>query len=93
MQNTLGMDYNVALFVFALIVAMYVFFGGIKGVMYSDAFQGVLMLVGMTILIVAVYSQLGGLVPAHQKLTNLLSKSRRRGTNCRFTTRRVPRLD
>jgi len=73
LQNTLGMDYNVALFVFALIVAMYVFFGGIKGVMYSDAFQGVLMLVGMTILIVAIYSQLGGLVPAHQKLTNLLS--------------------
>lgn len=44
-----GMDYNVALLVFAAIVAAYVFFGGIKGVMYSDAFQGTIMLIGMAI--------------------------------------------
>jgi len=71
LENTLGMNYNVALLVFSLIVAAYVFFGGIKGVMYSDAFQGGLMLVGMTILLVAVYGKLGGVVPAHQKLTEL----------------------
>ena len=67
------MNYNVALLVFSLIVAMYVFFGGIKGVMYSDAFQGGLMLIGMTILVVAVYAKLGGIVPAHEKLTALVS--------------------
>lgn len=75
LENALGMNYNVALFVFALIVAAYVFFGGIKGVMYSDAFQGGLMLVGMTILIVAVYSKLGGVQIAHQKLTDLYANS------------------
>lgn len=73
LENMLGMNYNVALLVFALIVAAYVFFGGIKGVMYSDAFQGGLMLVGMTILLVSVYSRLGGVASAHDKLTNLFS--------------------
>jgi solute:Na+ symporter, SSS family len=72
-ESGLGMNYNLALFLFAAIVAAYVFFGGIKGVMYSDAFQGGLMLVGMSILIVAVYSKLGGVAVAHQKLTDLFS--------------------
>ncbi len=71
LENGLGMNYDVALLVFSLVVAAYVFFGGIKGVMYSDAFQGGLMLIGMSILLVAVYSKLGGVVPAHQKLTEL----------------------
>ncbi|MEX1306932.1 MAG: sodium:solute symporter family protein [Eubacteriales bacterium] len=75
LQSMLGIDYNVALLVFSLIVAAYVFFGGIKGVMYSDAFQGGLMLIGMTILLVSVYNQLGGVVPAHQKLTDLYANS------------------
>ena len=41
-----GMDYNAALLLFAVIVAAYVFFGGLKGVMYTDALQGVIMFVG-----------------------------------------------
>jgi len=73
LENALGINYNVALLVFALVVAAYVFFGGIKGVMYSDAFQGGLMLVGMSILLVAVYIKLGGVTTAHQKLTDLYS--------------------
>ena len=72
-EGSLKINYNVALFVFAVIVAAYVFFGGIRGVMYSDAFQGTLMLVGMSILIVAVYSRLGGVTAAHTKLTELLN--------------------
>jgi len=75
LENALGMNYNVALLVFALIIAAYVFFGGIKGVMYSDAFQGGLMLVGMTILLIAVYTKLGGITAAHQKLTDLSANS------------------
>ena len=70
---SLGTDYNVALFFFSIIVAIYVFFGGIKGVMYSDAFQGSLMFIGMAILIVSVYSGLGGVSAAHQKLTDMMS--------------------
>lgn len=69
----LNIPYDAALFAFGGIIALYVFFGGIKSVMYTDAFQGTLMLVGMTILIVAVYSQLGGITSAHQQLTELAS--------------------
>lgn len=72
-ENNLEIDYNVALFVFAAIIAIYVFFGGLKGVMYSDAFQGTLMLIGMSILIVAVYGKLGGISIAHEKLTELIN--------------------
>lgn len=74
-EATLKIDYNIALFVFSIIVAAYVFFGGMKSVMYSDAFQGTLMLVGMSILIVTVYWKLGGIVTAHEKLTALFSSS------------------
>ena len=45
--------------------------GGIKGVMYTDAFQGFVMFVGMTFLIVFTYSKLGGITAAHQKLTEI----------------------
>ena len=71
-ETSFQMNYNVALLVFAVIVAAYVLYGGIKGVMYSDAFQGVIMLVGMTILLITVYAKLGGISAAHQKLTDLL---------------------
>lgn len=72
-ESSLNIPYDIALFVFAIIVAAYVFFGGLKGVMYSDAFQGTVMFVGMSILIVAIYSKLGGVTAAHQKLTELFS--------------------
>jgi SSS family solute:Na+ symporter len=73
LETGLGIPYNVALFVFAAIVAAYVIFGGIKGVMYSDAFQGSLMLIGMVALLIMVYSKLGGVTQAHQALTDLAS--------------------
>ncbi len=71
LEAGLGLNYNLALIIFAVIVAAYVIFGGIKGVMYSDAFQGSLMLVGMVALLVIVYTQLGGITPAHQALTDM----------------------
>ena len=65
------MDYNAALLLFATIVATYVFFGGLKGVMYTDALQGVIMFVGMGVLLVFTYTRLGGVVEGHQTLTGL----------------------
>lgn len=73
LESGLGMPYEVALFAFAAIVAAYVLFGGIKGVMYTDAFQGTLMLVGMTVFVIMVYGKLGGVTNAHQQLTDLSS--------------------
>ncbi|NLO38736.1 MAG: sodium:solute symporter family protein [Ruminiclostridium sp.] len=72
-KSNLGIDYNTALFFFAAICALYVFFGGLKGVMYTDAFQGTLMFIGMLMFIITVYSRLGGFTAAHQKLTNMMN--------------------
>jgi len=73
MATAFGIPYNTALFIFAAIVAVYVSMGGMKGVMYSDAFQGGIMVIGMAILIVFVYSMLGGVTAAHTKLTELFA--------------------
>jgi len=66
-----GIDYNVALLVFSVIIAAYVVMGGLKGVMYSDALQGSIMFVGMLTLLLFTYSRLGGLTKAHDALTDL----------------------
>ncbi|MFA0833600.1 MAG: sodium:solute symporter [Methanobacterium formicicum] len=72
-ETTLSIDYNIALVVLALIVALYVIFGGIRGVMYTDALQGTIMFVGMFILLAATYWMLGGVTDANQALTNLVN--------------------
>lgn len=64
-------DYNVALFFFTVIIAIYVIMGGLKGVMYADAFQGTLMFIGMLLLFSMTYVKLGGFVQAHQQLTDM----------------------
>ena len=64
-------DYNTALLVFSLIVAAYVISGGLKAVMYTDALQGTIMFVGMSVLLVWAYASLGGVQQAHQELSNI----------------------
>ena len=70
-QTTFGIDYNLALIGFALITATYVIFGGLIAVMYTDAMQGVLMLVGMTILLVLTFVSVGGVEQGFTSLNNL----------------------
>jgi SSS family solute:Na+ symporter len=65
---------EVALFIFALIVAAYVIPGGLKGVMLTDALQGGIMLVGMTVLVVTTYAMLGGVTEAHGTLAAMGGK-------------------
>ncbi len=69
--QTFGINYEIALFFFVAVVAVYVVMGGLKGVMYTDAFQGSVMFIGMFLLLVFTYFKLGGVVSAHQALTNL----------------------
>ena len=69
--QTLAINYEVALLFFVAIVALYVVMGGMKGVMYTDAFQGTIMFIGMTFLLVWTYNKLGGVQAAHEKLTAL----------------------
>ncbi len=70
-ETTLNIDYNLALLAMAFIVAVYVIFGGLKGVMYTDALQGTIMFFGMIFLLFSIYYLLGGVGQANQALTNL----------------------
>src|SRR5512136_2489313 len=72
-KTTLNINYDVALLIYTVIIAAYVIWGGLKGVMYTDAMQGTIMFVGMIILLVYTYSRLGGISAAHQALTNMAS--------------------
>ena len=62
-------NYNLALFIISLIIALYVVYGGLIAVIYTDAFQGLIMLFSMAFLLIATYSALGGIPEAHIKLT------------------------
>ena len=73
-EVNLGVNYNVAIIGFTVILAFYVITGGLKAVMYTDAFQGSLMFIMMAILVVFTYAKLGGVVDAHQALTDLAPK-------------------
>jgi len=71
MEVALGIEYNTAVMLLAVIVAAYVITGGLIAVMYTDALQGALMFLGMGILFVLTYAKLGGVVKAHQALTDM----------------------
>lgn len=70
LEVQLRMDYATALLLFAAVTMIYVLFGGLKGVVYTDAFQGTLMFAGMLLLLAVTYAHTGGL-GAHQALTDL----------------------
>lgn len=73
-QTHFEISYEVALLFFAIIVAIYVWMGGLKGVMYTDAFQGIIMFFAMSFMVIFVYSKLGGITSAHQQLNALFDK-------------------
>jgi SSS family solute:Na+ symporter len=64
-----GASYGLSLAIFAAVTAAYVMAGGLKGVMYTDALQGMIMFVGMAVLLVSAYTIVGGVVPGHEALT------------------------
>jgi len=67
----LGVPFAAGVLAFSVILALYVILGGLKGVMYTDAFQGTIMLVVMVILLLYTYLLAGGVVPAHRYLTDM----------------------
>ena len=73
-ESTLNINFVLSLAIFSIIIAAYVIIGGLKGVMYTDAFQGTIMFIGMIALVAITYKILGGIAPAHQALTDLASK-------------------
>jgi SSS family solute:Na+ symporter len=63
--------FSTAFLAFLLITACYVIWGGLKGVLYTSAFQGVIMVVVMIGIGVSTYSSVGGIVPGHAALSKL----------------------
>lgn len=63
--------YDVVLVVLALVVALYVVYGGIIAVMYNDALQAAIMFIGMAVILIFTYVMFGGVTSANGQLTNL----------------------
>lgn len=70
-QEVMQIPYAWALTIFAVVVAVYVIFGGLKGIMYIDALMGTVMICGMLLLLISCYWRLGGVIEAHQALTDM----------------------
>jgi len=72
-EESLKINFNVALLILALIIALYVGWGGLKGIMYADAFMCGMMILGMVVLLFKTYFVVGGITAGHQALTNMAS--------------------
>ncbi len=67
-----AVSYGAWLLIVTALVALYVITGGLRAVMYTDAFQGSIMAIMMLILVVTTYTLLGGVTEAHQALTDMV---------------------
>ena len=87
-EESLKIDFNLALLLLALIIALYVGWGGLKGIMYADAFMCGMMVLGMVVLLVKTYLVVGGVTAGHQALTglaNLVPESLAKGGHLGWT--------
>ncbi|MBO8181639.1 MAG: sodium:solute symporter family protein [Archaeoglobus sp.] len=69
-EVSFSIDYKIALLILSAIIALYVVYGGLIAVIYTDAFQGVIMLVSMVFLLISTYALFGGVIQAHEALTS-----------------------
>lgn len=67
--------YDYILIALAVIVAVYVVYGGIIAVMYNDAFQAAIMFIGMVVILVVTYSYFGGVTAGNSALDGLWDQS------------------
>ncbi|OQD58239.1 sodium/solute symporter [Methanobrevibacter arboriphilus JCM 13429 = DSM 1125] len=71
METSLSISFTLSLLILSVFVAFYVIFGGIRGVMYTEAVQGTIMFIGMIFLLIFTYWILGGVTESQTALTNL----------------------
>ena len=74
MEGSLQWNFSTSLWLLAIIVTVYVLFGGLKGIIYTDAFQGTLMFVTMALILVLTYVKVGGVIDGHSFLAGLADK-------------------
>lgn len=71
-EQIFQINFNIALLIFTLIVATYVIAGGIKGMMYTDAMQAVIMFGCMFFLLFGFYKVMDiGFTEANSELTSI----------------------
>ncbi|KAA6331428.1 sodium:solute symporter, partial [termite gut metagenome] len=71
-EEIFQIDFNISLLIFTLVIAAYVIAGGIKGVMYTDALQAIIMFGCMLFMLFGVYKALGmGFSEANQALSDI----------------------
>lgn len=63
--------YNYILVALAIVVGVYVVYGGIIAVMYNDALQAGIMFAGMVIILIVTYVTLGGVTEANTQLADI----------------------
>ncbi|SQI43310.1 Pantothenate permease [Leminorella richardii] len=68
LETAAGVPYDIGLLIFGATIAAYTAFGGFRASVLNDALQGVVMLVGAILLLVAVIYAAGGLGSAVDKL-------------------------
>lgn len=73
-ESLMGIDYNVSIIVFTVLVGTYVIMGGLKGVMYTDALQGSLMFLGLMALLFFTFNKLGGIGEGHRALAAIADR-------------------
>lgn len=69
--GVLPISVNAALIVLVLVVGLSVMWGGLRGVLYTEALQGLIMLIGVMALLVAVFRVVGGPLSGLQQLALL----------------------
>ncbi len=67
--------YDEILVIMAVIVGLYVIYGGIIAVMYNDALQAAVMFCGMAVILVVTFAELDGVTAAFESLADLPASS------------------
>ena len=63
--------YDAILIILAVIVGVYVVYGGIIAVMYNDALQAAIMFVGMLVILIVTFSAVGGVTEGFTSLSEI----------------------
>ncbi|WP_301099589.1 sodium/pantothenate symporter [Otariodibacter sp.] len=71
LETTLGISYTSAILIFAITVGLYTFIGGFRAVVLTDTIQGLVMLVGTTLLLGGVIYAAGGVENAVNQLETI----------------------
>ncbi|HHH1913112.1 TPA: sodium/pantothenate symporter [Yersinia enterocolitica] len=71
LETAAGIPYDTGLLIFGISIALYTSFGGFRASVLNDAMQGLVMLVGTILLLVAVIHAAGGLHKAVETLQHI----------------------